>query len=139
MTYYCEHCGYKIQKGQKYCPKCGTKIDRSNYDFVDKDEFESDLEREKSRDRDSQRPRTREYEERESDYELIVNVTKAFMIAITVLSGIAVIPLLWTIPMTMHYFKAIDNDEKLSIPFKVCSLIFVGLVPGILMFVDKYH
>ena len=46
------------------------------------------------------------------------------------------ISLLWTIPMTVSYFSKIRNGEVLSVAFKVCSLLFVSGVAGILMLCD---
>lgn len=47
------------------------------------------------------------------------------------------IPLFWRIPMTVHAFKKLDNNEAMSTGFKVCSLIFVNGIAGILMFIIK--
>lgn len=45
--------------------------------------------------------------------------------------------LLWSIPMTIFYFKKIDKGEQPSLVFKICSVIFVNPIPGILMLVDS--
>lgn len=46
--------------------------------------------------------------------------------------------LLWTAPMTFwYYYKSIcDDDEDVSVAFKVCSLLFVSLIGGIVMLCD---
>ena len=46
------------------------------------------------------------------------------------------IPLFWIIPMTVHYFKATKQNQPIKIGFKVCTLIFVNFVAGILMLCD---
>ena len=43
----------------------------------------------------------------------------------------------WIIPMTAHYFKATKNLQTVGTAFKVCTLIFVNLVAGILMLCDR--
>ena len=47
------------------------------------------------------------------------------------------IPLIWGIPMTVHYFKATKNKKPVGVGFKVCTLLFVNLVAGILMLCDN--
>ncbi len=41
--------------------------------------------------------------------------------------------------MTMYYWKSIDNGEKVPMSFKICSLIFVNTIAGILMLCDTKH
>ena len=64
---------------------------------------------------------------------------KVFMIIGTVMMGFSgyLIPLAWCIPMTVSYFKKLKNGEPISTGFKVCSLLFVSLIGGILMLCDK--
>lgn len=42
-------------------------------------------------------------------------------------------PLLWTIPMTVHLKKKLKANQPIGIGFKVCTLLFVNLVSGILL------
>lgn len=44
------------------------------------------------------------------------------------------IPLTWCIPMTVYYWKKCDS---VGIGFKICTLIFVNAIAGILMLCDK--
>ncbi len=60
-------------------------------------------------------------------------VAKIFMIIGCVVQGAYLIPLCWTIPMTVSYFKSVENHQPISTAFKVCSLIFVSPVAGIIM------
>lgn len=62
---------------------------------------------------------------------------KILMIIGCVLSGFAyLIPLCWTIPMTVHYCRAVKEGRYVGVGFKVCSLLFVSTIAGILMLVD---
>ncbi len=63
--------------------------------------------------------------------------SKVLMILGTVVSGLYIIPLAWCIPMTVAYNKKLKNGEPISTGFKVCSLLFVSLIAGILMFCDN--
>ena len=47
------------------------------------------------------------------------------------------IPLFWQLPMTIVYFEKLKNGERVGTGFKVCSLLFVSLVAGILMLCDN--
>jgi len=55
----------------------------------------------------------------------------------TICVGWTLIPLLWFIPMTVKVYRAYKNDESLSTGFKVCVLLFVNLISGILLLVDE--
>ena len=64
-------------------------------------------------------------------------VIKVFMILSCVAGACACfIPLAWMIPMTVITFKKIDKGELFDTGLKVCTLLFVGIIPGILMFVS---
>lgn len=43
------------------------------------------------------------------------------------------IPLAWCIPITISIKNRMDNGEPISTGLKVCTLIFVSLVAGILL------
>lgn len=64
---------------------------------------------------------------------------KVFMIISTVAMGFFIIPLAWCIPMTVHYFGKVKKGEAVSVGFKICSLLFVSTIGGILMLCDKEH
>lgn len=61
------------------------------------------------------------------------------MVLGTIVMGLSffLIPLAWCIPMTVSYFKNVNNGAPVSTGVKVCSLIFVSMVGGILMLCDK--
>ena len=43
------------------------------------------------------------------------------------------IPLAWSIPMTVIVKKKLNNNEPIGIGFKICTLLFVNLISGILL------
>ena len=47
------------------------------------------------------------------------------------------LPALWIIPMTVNYFSKVKKGEAVGVGFKVCTLIFVNIVAGILMLCDN--
>ena len=60
-----------------------------------------------------------------------------FMVVATVITAFALLPMAWTIPMTIHAKKCLNSGKKMSTGFKVCALLFVGLVGGILLLCDS--
>lgn len=73
-----------------------------------------------------------------SNSETLRMIAKIFMILGCIASASAfLIPLCWTIPMTVKYWKACENNQPVSTAFKVCSLLFVSLIAGILMLCDS--
>ena len=74
-----------------------------------------------------------------SNSETLKLITKIFMVIGCVVSGIYLIPLCWTIPMTIHYFKSVKENRKVGIAFKICSLLFVNLIAGILMLCEDIN
>lgn len=47
------------------------------------------------------------------------------------------IPMLWTIPMVICVNKARKGESYLSTGFKICYLLFVSLIGGILLLLDN--
>ena len=62
---------------------------------------------------------------------------KVFMVLGTVFMGFYLIPLAWCIPMTISYFNKVNSGKPVSTAFKVCSLLFVNTIAGILMLCDN--
>ncbi len=54
----------------------------------------------------------------------------------TIGMGCFLIPLIWCIPMTVKVYRAYKNNEKLSVGFSVCTLLFVSLIGGVLLLCD---
>ncbi len=74
-----------------------------------------------------------------SKNEGLKTAAKVLMIVGTVFTSLYgfFIPLAWCLPMTLSYFKKVKNGEPVSTGFKVCSLLFVNTVAGILMLCDN--
>ena len=73
--------------------------------------------------------------------ESLIVATKVFAIITCIFSGFAfLIPLAWTIPMTVSLCRKLDKHEYISVGFKVCILLFQSLITGILVLVlpEKY-
>lgn len=62
---------------------------------------------------------------------------KILMIISTVIMGIYIIPLAWCLPMTISYCKKLKTGQPVGIGFKICTLLFVNTISGILMLCDN--
>ena len=71
-----------------------------------------------------------------SDLAKIANV---FMIIGTIAMALCtcLVGLAWCLPMTISYANKIKKGEPVGTAFKVCSLLFVNTIAGILMLCDK--
>ena len=52
-------------------------------------------------------------------------------------SIVILLPLFYIIPMIAHYFKATKNKQPVGTAFKICTLLFLNMIAGILMFCDN--
>lgn len=77
-------------------------------------------------------------EVKNSDKSGIKFAIKFFMILGCVASALYLfIPLCWTIPMTITYFNKIKINAPISTGFKICTLLFLNVIAGILLLCDN--
>lgn len=69
-----------------------------------------------------------------NDQKDLVMVIKIVMIICCVIGGFAIIPLAWMIPMTVSVTHRLENREPIGIGFKICVLLFVSVIAGIMLF-----
>lgn len=58
-------------------------------------------------------------------------------VLVTVGCGVALIPLAWMIPMTVHSYGIYKGTKANTAGFGVCSFLFMGMVSGILLLCSK--
>jgi len=105
---YCSKCGAELADDDSVCYKCGTSTNH-RVDGAVRNE--------------------------ESGMKIAI---KVFLIIGCVSSAaFYLIPLAWTIPMTVHYFNSLKDNKPVGTGFKVCTLLFVSMIAGILMLCDK--
>jgi hypothetical protein len=66
------------------------------------------------------------------------SIATVFMIIGTILMAICTfgIGLVWCLPMIFSYSKKLQTGAPVSTGFKVCTLLFVNTIAGILMLCD---
>ena len=60
-------------------------------------------------------------------------VIKVFLILGCIAHGTLLLPLAWCIPMTVSVFRKMDHGETVGTGMKVCVLLFVNLIAGIML------
>lgn len=110
---YCRQCGKELVETAVVCPNCGSPT--ANFDNAKK---------------------ANKVEKGSYDKNGLKDVAKILMIICTVVSGFAIIPLAWCLPMTISYSRKVQNKEPISLGFKICILLFVSRIAGILLLVD---
>lgn len=106
---YCQYCGTQIEDNAKFCPNCGSRLNG----VVDATHNSS------------------------NSRSALKTVALVFMIISTVVTGFYILPLCWCIPMTLHYNKVTKEGREVGTGFKICTLLFVNLIAGIVMLVDE--
>ena len=106
---FCKKCGNELMDESVVCTKCGCAVDAAP--IADKDgKWNSSS----------------------------VLVIVFMFIGTMILSGaFFFIPLAWCVPMIMYYERKVRNGQKVGTAFKVCCLLFVSTVAGIIMLCDK--
>ena len=108
---YCVYCGNELLDEAVMCPKCGKFVEESGIRVVDQVK---------------QTPNK------------LVKTANVFIIIGCILTGIAayLIGFVWTIPITCVYFAKRKKGKEISVGFKICILILVSQIGGILLLCD---
>ncbi len=112
---FCTHCGAQLDDAAVVCPNCGCATD----EFVAANNAQAAILQDST----------------------LNTVIKVFMVLGCIATGWCLIPLAWTIPMTVHFFNSAKSGRRVGVGFKVCVLLFVNLIAGICLLCrdeDKY-
>lgn len=129
---YCKNCGSELANGAEYCANCGKKVTRTA---------------------ETSNTSTNDTNKKTSLHIcafvfMVLSIFSVCISAITIWASnvylentsymlfCTLIPLAWIIPMTIKVYKA-KSTTKLSMGFKVCTLLFVSLIAGILLICDS--
>lgn len=111
---YCTKCGAQLNDDALYCSNCGNPVHKSEkaiYSDGNKDTTKSN--------------------------DIFVTLAKVFMVLGCIINGSMIIPLAWCIPMTVSYWRRVDDGEEISVAFKICAILFVSTIGGIMMLFSK--
>ena len=114
---FCVKCGSELPSGASFCPVCGHAVE---------DGTRLDLPSVGINGRPMRKKMT-----------ALSRLARAMMFVGMGISAFAIFPLIWTIPMAEHYNRSILEGHDVSTAFKICSLILVSRVAGVLMLMDS--
>lgn len=130
---FCPNCGKEVQEGVSFCQNCGANLQRNSETAAQEQDYYNNQ---------NCQPQYRQYQQqsyyppvRKSESG-VVTAAKVLMILTAVAIGWTLIPLAWIIPMTVSLFNKSKTGEKVSTGFKVCTLLFVNVIAGILLLCD---
>ena len=106
---YCIRCGTQLDDSAQFCSNCGQRVD---YPACPPQSARC-----VNDDRNS----------------ALNTVIKVFMVLGCIASGWLLIPLCWSVPMTVTFFNRVRDGRRVGLGLKICSLLFVSLVAGICM------
>ena len=106
---YCSHCGKELLDEAVICPGCGCATGLMNF----------------------------EKEQTVNNSGLKIAIKIFMIIGVVFMSLFYLIPLAWGIPMIIHYFNKVKRNEPVGTAFKICTLLFVSGIAGIIMLCDK--
>ena len=123
---FCTNCGIPLNEDDRFCPNCGSPfVERTNpYNNAS---------------RYTQNPGYQNYNgaytynavpQRDSS---LATAAKVFLIIGCVSLGWLLIPLAWCLPITIKICNCLRDHQPISTGLKVCALLFVNLVAGILL------
>ena len=119
---YCSHCGSQIEDNVSFCPNCGAPVN---------------AEQAAQQTPPAQQAQPAQAAPTERKFTVLQMAAFILMIISTVCVGWTLIPLAWCIPMTVSYYNSIKQGRPVSMALKICTLIFVNPISGILMLVDS--
>ncbi|MFA6874510.1 MAG: zinc-ribbon domain-containing protein [Bacilli bacterium] len=108
---YCSHCGAELLDDAVVCPKCGCAVNNATVKEATTESVKS-------------------------EEDTLGMVAKVFLLISCICMGFCIIPLAWCIPITVSIWHSLDEKRPISVGTKVCALIFVSQIAGILLLCD---
>ena len=131
----CTQCGQEIEASRSYCQYCGASAD-SPYKTNKPQNYQAAPQNYQAVPQNAYYYPNPQVNPAASESTLAL-VAFIFSIISTVSIGWLIVPLAWMIPMTIMTWQIYKGTRQTTTAFAVCSLLFVSLVSGILLLVDK--
>ena len=127
---FCKNCGTQLEDAAGFCGNCGTACEQPQQQ-AQQQAYQQPQQQA------YQQPYQQPYAPAPRPISGLATAAKILMIVSTVVMGFYLIPLAWCIPMVISYSNKLKRGEPISIGFKICTLLFVNTIAGILMLCDK--
>ena len=154
---YCSRCGTEVPNGAGFCPNCGSTISAGavNGNVIPQPDYQYSYSAGAANGNVSPQP---DYQYSYSagaangnvppqpDYQYssvkparrddtMETLVKVFLILGCISIGWALIPLAWCIPITLKIFNAFRDRTPIGIGLKICALILVSPIAGIILLI----
>ena len=128
---FCKNCGTQIADGAAACPSCGTSVQQQAAPTQQPAYTQAAPAQQNVYVQNAPAQASTVYPHPNSQG--LLCAAFVFNLLATIGCGIFIIPLAWMIPMTVHTWGIYKGRKPNTAGFGVCSLIFVGLIGGILL------
>ena len=134
---FCSNCGAQLPDNSFVCSSCGASVDpipqpntppQGAYQqpyYPPQDAYQQPV-----------YPAYSAAQKTARDDGMAIAIKVLLILSCIVAAGECLVPLAWCLPMTISIWKSLDNHEPISDAMKICTLIFVNLVAGILLLCD---
>ena len=117
---YCKNCGKELPEGTAVCTGCGVLVNAETTNTEVAQPVVAEAKQEPS-----------------GANKTLGIIAKVFLIIGVICTAWCLIPLAWTLPITIKINNRINKNEPVGTGLKVCALLFVNTVAGILLLCRK--
>lgn len=104
---FCPTCGKELIDEAEFCPGCGCAVPTKRAPG--------------------------QQAQAQSGNDTLAIIAKIFLILGCISGGWMIIPLAWMLPITLSIFGKLKRGEQIGTGLKVCALLFVNLIAGIVL------
>lgn len=101
---YCQSCGAEVNENAVICTKCGCSLSNE-----------------------------KELKKMKGGNDGLAIASKIFLILGCIAQGWLLLPLAWCLPITISICNKMKQNEPVGTGLKICALLFVNLIGGILL------
>lgn len=140
---FCKNCGTQLEDSSAYCYNCGTVCEQAapqqnavpqQQPYVEQPVVQQPVVQQQYT---QQQPYAQQQYVAAPPVSGLATAAKILMIISTVITGFYLLPLAWCLPMTISYCNKLKTGQPVTTGFKVCTVLFVNTIAGILMLCDK--
>ena len=133
----CRYCG-KETAGEDICPNCKYLLLKVKNEITVEEELKREVKKEVLAEKTSnveQEYSTIKPTPKTSmpPIKISYHIAGVFMIFMSAVLALALIPLLWTIPMIKSYYCNVYSRKRISVGFSFCVFLFISRIAGLIL------